>query len=342
MYQANPDTGADSLSVEETADRVKDIIFPEDNEDTETKSAEPDTEGEQDEPEAKPEAESEEEGKLSFENLQQLSEALEIPLDDLMASVKARVKVDGEERDVTLKELRDGFQMEQDYRRKTSELSEQRKAFDAERENVARELNSRYQEAQQVTGYLEQQLMGEYNAVNWNELRAVDPAEFAARKQEYNERFNQIQQLKRNVAQNLQSQKEEVEAKQAREEQDLLAKESEKLQAAIPEFADQAKAKEILTQMSGYLKTYGYSDQEIAQVYDHRHVMILRDAMAYRAMQSMKPQLDKKVVTLPKVLKPGAAKSKADINSERMQQLRAKVRKTGNTRDLASLLVNRL
>ena len=44
------------------------------------------------------------------------------------------VKVDGEELQVTFDELRNGYQRDADYRRKTMALSEDRKAFDAERE----------------------------------------------------------------------------------------------------------------------------------------------------------------------------------------------------------------
>lgn len=351
MDNANPNTGAESLTVDTAAQRILGILEPKETKETAEAAPEVETQETNESVEAvqsestdtvsSPEAKAESQ-ELTFENLHQLAEALEVPFDELMGNVKARVKVAGEERDVTLKELQDGYQMEADYRKKTSELAEQRRAFEAESQRVANEINTRFNEAQQITGLLENQLMAEYQAVNWNELRATNPAEFAALKQEYNDRYNQIQNVKANVAYQLQAQQNELIAKQAHEIKSMLTSESEKLQAAIPEFRDEAKAKELKGQLKDYLRTYGYSDQEIANVYDHRHVLIIKDAMAYRAMQSKKPELTKKVVNLPKMQKPGAAKSKADIKNERISQKMAKLRKSGNTQDLASVLLERI
>lgn len=352
MDNANPNTGAEPLTVDTAAQRILGILEPKEPEaKTEAKASTPELEVEKEDspdfvPDETPEAEGTEAKpetqELSFENLQQLAEALEVPFDDLMEHVKARVKVAGEERDVTLKELRDGYQMEADYRKKTSELSEHRKAFEAERDRVANEINARFQEAQQISTMLENQLMAEYQAVNWNELRATNPAEFAALKQEYNERYNHIQNVKANVAQNLQAQQNELKARQDQELQQMIVAESERLQAVIPEFRDKAKADALKAQLREYLKADGYSDQEIKNVYDHRHVKYLRKAMLYDAMQSKKPELTKKVVNLPKMQKPGSAKSKADIKSERVNQKLAKLRKSGNTHDLASILMEKL
>ena len=354
MDNANPETGAESLTVDDAAKRIVGIFDEpakpkkEVKQEQQQDDAEEVTEDAEHEDTASEDTESTQEAneaaaqELAFENLQQLAEALEVPIDDLMGKVKARVKIAGEEREVTLKELRDGYQMESDYRRKTSELSEQRKAFDAERERAAQEINARFAEAQQITGYLEHQLLGEFNSIDWNALRASNPAEFAALKQEYNDRYNQIQSVKASAANQLQAQRAELEQKRVIGLQAMLAEESQKLHAAIPEFADEAKAKELKGQLRDYLKTYGYNDQEIANVYDHRHVMILRDAMAYRAMQSKKPELTKKVINLPKVQKPGASKTKAEIKSEQVKQKLAKIRKSGSTKDLASLLLDRI
>ena len=38
----------------------------------------------------------------------------------------------------------------------------------------------------------------------------------------------------------------------------------------------------------------GFNDQEVAQVYDHRIVMLVNDAMKYRNLQNSKPNLAKK------------------------------------------------
>lgn len=345
-------TGAESLNVEQTAQRIVGLFdSPEAQERQEKPKAEPAKAEAQETPEQETSSNVEtetaqeaqpEKQELSFENLTQLAEALEVPFDDFMGKIKARVKVSGEEREVSLKDLRDGYQMESDYRKKTSDLSEARKLFESDREKITTELQARYQEAQQISGFLENQLMGEYNSVNWKELRASNPAEFAAMQAEYNARYQQIQQVKQAVTNQLQAQKAELDGKQEEKLRLKLAEENERLQAAIPEFRDEAKANELRNQMRDYLKGFGYSESDIAQVYDHRLVMIFRDAMAYKALQSKKPELEKKVINLPKIQKPGAAKSKAEINSERVKQKLSQVRKTGSTKDLASLLLEKI
>lgn len=346
MDDANQSTGAESLTVDDTAKRLMNIFDEPQNEDVNHKEDAKSDEDVKDKPEVsgaeQPQEAETESQELSFESIQQLADSLEVPIDVIMDKVKAKVKVAGEEREVTLKELRDGYQMESDYRKKTSELSEQRSALAAEHERVANELSARFQEAQQINGYLEQQLLGEYNRVNWSELRSTDPAEFAALKQEYNERFNHIQQLKVVVQQQLQAAHDEREQKQSESFRRMVEEESERLKAAIPDFADAEKSKAIKSQMKDYLQTYGYSDHEINQVYDHRHVMILKDAMAYRAMQAKRPELTKKIVNVPSVLKPGSSKSKQEAKSEQLRQKLQRVKSTGSTQDLASLLADRI
>ena len=68
-----------------------------------------------------------------------LAEQLGLDASELAESLKARVKINGEESEVTLSELVKGYQMEGDYRLKTAELSEQRRAVqDAEAEIAKR------------------------------------------------------------------------------------------------------------------------------------------------------------------------------------------------------------
>lgn len=272
-----------------------------------------------------------------FSSLEELAEALELPLDDFLGKIKGRVKIGGEEKEVTLAELRNGYQMESDYRRKTHELAETRKAFESEREQVATELNRQYQEAQHLTGVLEQQLVGEFNTIDWNQLRAENPAEFAARRQEFNERMAQIQGIKQNVGFQLQRQAEEAAQKQAFELQNILQQEAQKLAEVIPEFRDESKAKEVKGKIKSFLKDFGFSDQEIGGIYDHRYVKILHDAMAYRELKSKGVETKNKVSVAPKLAKPGST-DKSSANNRAIQELRSRLRKSGRVEDAASLI----
>lgn len=345
MEQPTP-TGAESLTVDQAAQRISGILNPKPQTEVKAEPVETQTEPDAEQPETA-EAEvtqeaSPEKQELSFESLHDLAEALETPVDDLMGKVKARVKIAGVERDVTLAELRDGYQMESDYRKKTSELSEQRKAFDAERERLTTELNGKLAEAGQMTKFMEDQLMGEYNAIDWPALRRENAAEYAALQMEYNQRFTAIQGLKHQAVQSWQQQQKELQQKSTEEFQKILQEEQAKLVSVIPEFADETKAKQLKQEMREFLNGAGFSDQDISGIHDHRHVLIIRDAMKYRALQGKKPELTKKVINLPKVLKPGAAKSRNEIQQEQLRQKLTRLKKSGDLKDAASLLLERL
>jgi hypothetical protein len=48
-------------------------------------------------------------------------------------------------------------------------------------------------------------------------------------------------------------------------------------------------------------KTYGFTEQELANVYDHRLVKLFRDATAYQQLKSSKAEVTKKVTDAPRM-----------------------------------------
>lgn len=358
METANPSPGAESLNVSQAASKISGILSKSDKpkqekqevrqetkppveqpKEDETVTQEVQTESQSTETESTEAQETQAE--TSFERLEELAEALEMPLDKFLSKVKAKVKISGEERDVTLDELRNGYQMEADYRRKTSELSEQRKAFESERERIGAEVKNRLNEASTMAQFFEQQLLAEYNNVNWTELRQTNPAEYAALQQDYNARYAALQNAKQRVALEGQRVQQEESQKQIEAFKANLQKEQEQLVSHIPEFGDETKAKQLKTEMREFLKSNGFKDEEINQVYDHRHVLMIRDAMKYRALQTKKPEIANKVKEAPKLSKPGS-KSGTSSNEAVVKELRARLRKSGSLKDAAALLKNRI
>ena len=78
--------------------------------------------------------------------------------------------------------------------------------------------------------------------------------------------------------------------------------------------ADPVKARAISAESTAYLRDLGFSDQEIGQVADHRMMLVVRDALAFRKSQkAAKTAAGKKVVGVPRVQKPGGGSdAKAD------------------------------
>jgi hypothetical protein len=345
METANP-TGADDISV--AAGKIQSLLTPESQsepdpkgeeateqqETVQTQEATPEPEA----PEVKAEKDKEEgEANAELETLEELAEATGLPLEKLL-NLKARAKVNGEESVVPLSEIVKSYQQEKVYTQKSMELAEQRKAFEAERQTHVQELTNRVREASALSQIFEQNLLAEYNSVNWTQLRNTDPAEFAARKQEYNDKFGQLQMLKQNIYVHAQ----QAEAEQAKKFQEqigeTLKKESSLMLDAIPEWKDTSRANAEKAEIGGYLKGLGFTDQEIGSVVDHRHVKLIRNAMLYEKANKAASIQQKKVLNLPKVLKSGTTPAKSDKQQEQLKADLSHLRKTGKVDDAAKII----
>lgn len=86
-----------------------------------------------------------------------------------------------------------------------------------------------------------------------------------------------------------------------------LAEEAERLKAAIPEIADPEKGTRLKQAMTETARKAGYSDEEIAQVFDHRAILILDKARRWDELQANKGKAKVKAEKARPVVKPGAA-----------------------------------
>jgi hypothetical protein len=82
-------------------------------------------------------------------------------------------------------------------------------------------------------------------------------------------------------------------------------------------------------------KDYGFTPQELGNVYDHRIVLMMRDAAAYKALQAKKPEVQRKVDAAPRL----PSKQNVQATSRRTQERDNRFKSGRATlRDLASLL----
>lgn len=284
-------------------------------------------EGQAEEPQAESEAteyEAQDEAPESYEASEEVQEEVE-------EKPRYRVKVDNEEMEVDLDELIKGYSRTADYTKKTQTLAEQRKAVEAERSRIeeAAKLRDAYAQRLQV---IEQMLTQPEEDIS--ALKDSDPIGYAVKMAEKVEREKQLAAV--------QAERQSLQARQQAEQQERLkahlATEAERLKAAIPEIADDVKGEVIRKEIKDFAKSVGFTDQELSQVYDHRAVLTLYQAMQYQKLMKSKPIAQKKVTDAPKTLKPGNGQSKADPDSEAMKRLKNQVRKTGRVRDAATLL----
>lgn len=242
---------------------------------------------------------------------------------------KYRAKVDGEEIEVEIDELINGYQRTADYTKKSQALAEQRKALEAERvhlEQVKQERLAYAQKLQALNQFLSQQGQGE----NLEALKEVDPIGYAVKVAERTERDKQLAVVRAEQQRIAQQQQ----AEQQQSLQKHIASEAERLSAAIPELSG-PKGDDVRKQIREYAKSQGWSEQELGSVYDHRAVVALYKAMKFEQLQKSKPDIQKKVSQAPKMLKSGT--SVPPTQSQQDKALAQRLRQTGKVKDAAAL-----
>jgi len=88
-----------------------------------------------------------------------------------------KVKVAGQEFEVTLDELRNGYSRDADYRQKTEELSNQRKNFQSESEKQRLDYSQKLNQVNELMSIAQQELNAEKNSVNLEQMYEDDPTE---------------------------------------------------------------------------------------------------------------------------------------------------------------------
>jgi hypothetical protein len=244
---------------------------------------------------------------------------------------KYRVKAAGEDKEVTLDELIKSYQLGTDYTKKSQAVAEERKAVEAERHAVQEAKALRDQYAQQL-GIIEQMLNQPQQTEDLDYLKETDPIGYAVKVAELSQKEKQLAQVR--AQREMISQQQEYDRQQQMRQ--MIATESEKLVSVLPEFADPSKGEVIRKDIRTYGKQMGFSDDELANVFDSRAVLTLYKAMQYDKLQSAKPGITKKVAEAPKAIKPGVSKPK-DSNSEEIRKLKSRAKSTGSVRDAANV-----
>ena len=318
--QSTTPTGNAELNVGGAADAILGLMGSEEGSEQEQPEAQAeanDSEAESDETEAEYEESDE-------------SEVEQEDGEDEQEQPKYRVKAAGEEREVTLDELIRGYQLEADYTKKTQSLSEERKQVEAERVRIqeANKLRDQYAERLQII----EQMLQQQPTENLEQLKETDPIGYAVKVAEQQQKEKQLQavQMERfRIAQQQQAEQTEMLAKH-------VATEAEKLAQAIPDFADKEKGEPVRKEIRSFAKSIGWTDQELASVYDSRAVLTLYKAMQYDKLMQNKPDVAKKMAQAPKMLKAGASQQRSP-DQEQVKRQKQQLKRSGRVADAAGL-----
>ena len=315
---------AESTNVQGAAEKISGLLNPkQEKQETESKAEPSETPVKQEAPESQPESEG------TKEQVTENTETTEETTTELEEPELHRVKVSGQELEVTLDELKAGYSRDSDYRQKTHSLGLEKRDLETQKNSFRQSYDTRLSELNDLIATADATVRQQQGSEDLQKLYDEDPT--AASKLDY-----QLRQ------QNRQLEEVRSKAKEAQQSQynEFLNTQRELAATKIPEFADPNKTDTFKVNMRNSLRNYGFNDSEIGSLADHRFLMVAKDAMSYQNLKDKKPIVQKKVANAPKVVKAGVAKSNTSSGREAIRQKIGKLAKTGHIKDAQNAILD--
>ena len=298
LLMADEPTVEDEVKKEEAVHRPNDDDLVDDSEESEVVEAqESDDEVEDPETDDSNELETEDDDGLAA-----LAAELGLDGDKLTLSedgeVLVKLKVNGKDETVDLKEAIAGTQFHKANDEKARVLAEERKTFESERTQVAQAYQNQLQQIRGLGEMLQQKLMQDFQGIDWDRLRVTDPGEWTAKQREFELRNQELQQAGQMLGQQMRVEQEQQSQQEAQQRAAILSSEREQMIEYNPSWRDEERMKGDLTKIVEYAKSSGFDDEELQDVIYSRHVEVLKKAMLY---DQGKTVADKKVKQAPRV-----------------------------------------
>ena len=284
---------------------------------------------------AETETEVEQQAETQQEETQEVAEQEEASQDENAIEEQEtdlhQVIVNGEKIDVDLEELKAGYQKDADYRRKTEELAIEKRELRAEEDRLKNQYSTKMEDLNSLVATLNAEINNDMNSKELDALWEEDPTEAAKVDRRIQKRKNTIQQAQQKLRDHQQAQFQEI-----------LREEQKKLHLRHPEIADPIKGATVKSNIMNYLSSKGFSNEDVARIYDSRYFDVIMDGMNYNKSKSVKPGLVSKKVKPTKFVKSGTKSTKEELNSKtRLNQIKT-LKKSGNPKDATDLLLRYL
>ena len=312
-------------NIQGAAEKISGLLNPkQDNQVPETN-----TEPSESTPEKQEVQESQSESNETPEQESENTETTEETPTELETPELHRVKVQGQELEVSLDELKAGYSRDSDYRQKTHTLGMEKRDLETQKNSLRQTYDNRLSELNDLISTADQFVQQKQGGQDLAKLYQEDPTEAA--------RLDfQLRQEK----QHIDSLKDKARIAQTKQYESYLDAQKELAATKIPEFSDPNKADSFKLNMRNTLRDYGFNDQEIGSLADHRFLMVAKDAMSFKSQKDKRPIVSKKVANAPKVLKAGVARSNISSGREGVRNKIKTLRKTGHIKDAQSAIAD--
>jgi hypothetical protein len=236
------------------------------------------------------------------------------------------IKVDGKTETVPLEEALQGYQRHRDYSRKTADLANDRRKVEEQAKAVAEE---RQTYATMLVA-LRDQLQTQDPEPNWDDVYRQDPLGYARKRDEWRDKQDKVAA----AAYELQR----LQSLQQKEQNETLAKVVSdgraKMLDLYPAWKDRKVWEADRQRIVEYARdTVGYSNEEIAQAYDPRAVLVMHKARLYDELMANKPK--PAAVKGPRAASAGAAPAQG--TAARLNAAQQRLAKSGRLDDAAKV-----
>src|SRR4051794_6401037 len=271
-----------------------------------------------------------EEAEESTDEAESESEEAEGEPEEEPQKASTRIKLsDGSEH--TLEEIEKGFLRQQDYTRKTQELSSNRKAL----EEAAHRFVNQDKQVKEFAEFARKVVESYAPKPPDSSLINSDPIGYLQQK----EAFDRASQTWRNIVESQQSISQRLEASEGSKTQEDLQAETKALVERLPALATPEgwrSFKAEATDIGG--KAYGFAPEEIEGIKDHRYVLALKDAIEYRKLQGKKMEAVRAAKNAPSPVRAAARPAPNRSTQQTQKILTERARQTGSVEDIAALL----
>ncbi len=168
--------------------------------------------------------------------------------------------------------------MQADYTRKTQEVAEQRKAMEAQREQVAQQMKMAQEFAEEIGAVKAIDMrLAQLGQVNWDQLEQTDPVQAMSLQRQ----MRDLQAARAQVANQITTKQQQ----RALTEQQEIAKQVQEA-AAVLQREIKGWGPEKEQQVTDFTLSLGFTPQQIRGITDPRLVKVLHDAMVLNQLRS--------------------------------------------------------
>lgn len=234
---------------------------------------------------------------------------------------KYTVKYNGEEIEVPLSELKLGYMREKDYRVKMHNVSDKSKDLEAKISSLDDKIKDAEALLELDLDYLESE--------EGKQLRHEDADEYLKKVEAVKKRHEKLKQHK-----------EEKQKRETEKRKEKLQNENRLLSEKISDWLDEdVKIRETQKIVKYLQEKQGYTEEQIANIDDHRVFVMAREAVKLQDIMS-KDLSAKEVKSPPKSAKPGSSERAPKKSKE--DTLRQKLKETGDMRTAQQLFKEKL